>query len=83
MEIEISKEGKRNFKGDDILLMENIEEKVHKTRNLVDVERSLVFRTIQKLRCSVLNSYTKQQAKTYNLSFYVYLSLLILNSEGV
>ncbi|WP_084673540.1 hypothetical protein [Flavobacterium segetis] len=46
MEIEISKEGKRNFKGDDILLIENIDEKVHKTRNLVDIERSLVFRTI-------------------------------------
>lgn len=46
MEIETSKEGKRNFKGGDILLMEDIEEKVHKTRNLVDIERSLVFRTI-------------------------------------
>lgn len=46
IEIETSKGEKRNFKGGDILLMEDTEGKGHKTRNLVDIERRSVFITL-------------------------------------
>lgn len=46
IEIETSKGEKRIFKGGDILLMEDVEGKGHKTRNLVDIERRSVFTTL-------------------------------------
>lgn len=46
IEIETSKGEKRNFKGGDVLLLEDTEGKGHKTRNLVDIERRSIFITI-------------------------------------
>src|SRR5690554_2445034 len=43
IEIETSLGEKRQFKGGEILLMEDIEGKGHKTRNLKDIERKSVF----------------------------------------
>lgn len=46
IEIETSMGEKRNFKGGDILLMEDTEGKGHKTRNLQDIERKSIFVTL-------------------------------------
>ena len=46
IEIETSLGEKRNFKGGDILLMEDIGGKGHKTRNIQNIERKSIFITI-------------------------------------
>lgn len=46
IEIETSLNEKRTFKGGDILLMEDVEGKGHKTRNLQNNERRSVFITL-------------------------------------
>lgn len=46
IEIETSKGEKRRFKGGEILLMEDITGKGHKTRNLQDIERRSIFITL-------------------------------------
>lgn len=46
IEIETSTGEKRTFGGGDILLMEDMEGKGHKTRNLLQIERKSVFITL-------------------------------------
>lgn len=46
IEIETSLGEKRTFKGGDILLMEDIQGKGHKTRNLQNTERKSIFITL-------------------------------------
>lgn len=49
IEIETSLGEKRNFKGGDILLMEDTEGKGHKTRNIQNIERKSIFITLSQL----------------------------------
>lgn len=46
IEIETSLGEKRNFKGGDILLLENTQGKGHKTRNIQNIERKSIFITL-------------------------------------